>query len=197
MQCPTCDYQLSPFDKECPRCRHFEREEQQLVASPKHQEEAALPLLPEAQPVPIQADQQLPAKQRKLSTFDKFARGLAAFMMVIVVSIFVAAFYNYYTQSGITGKWVDKSGWNTYQFNRDGTATWDFHPPGMSEIYDITYTTNGNTLTETFNNMNGQPIPPGDKYFGHPLTRTYTVENNELVMTNPNNGLEWTFLRDN
>lgn len=155
------------------------------------------PPLPEAQPIPVQTDLQVSAKQRKLSAFDIFARGFAAFMILIVVSIVVAAYYDYFTRSGITGKWIDKSGWNTYQFNRDGTAIWDFNPPGMSAVYDITYTTNGNTLTEKFVDMNGQPISPEDKYFGHPLTRTYTIENNELVITSPDNGLEWTFSRDN
>jgi hypothetical protein len=197
MQCPTCDYQLSPFDKECPRCKHFERKEQQPAAFPKHQEEAVQPPSLETPPAPEQTAQKIPAKKRKLSAFDKFARGFAAFMILIVVSIVVAAFYFSYTKTNITGRWVDKSGWNTYQFNSDGTAIWDFNPPGMSAIYDITYTTKGGTLTETFNHMNGQPIPPGDKYFGHSLTRWYTIENDELVMTNPDNGLQWTFSRDN
>lgn len=107
------------------------------------------------------------------------------------------AFYNSYTQGNLTGKWIDKSGWNNYQFKSDGTAIWNFHPPGMSAVYDITYTTKGNTLTETFINMNGQPISPGDQFFGHPLTRTYTIENNELIMRNPVNGVDWTFSRDN
>jgi hypothetical protein len=195
MQCPTCGYQLSPFDKECPRCQHFEHKRRSFSA-PQHQEEAPQTPLPEEQPSPLQTDQQPPLKRRKLSAFDKFARGLAAFMSLIVISIFVAALYNSYAQSGLTGKWVDKAGWNSYQFNSDGTATWDFHPPGMSAFYNLTYTADGNTLTETFSEMNGQPISPEDKYFGHPLTRTYMIEGNELIIKNPDNGMDWTFSRE-
>lgn len=146
--------------------------------------------------MPVQTAQQVPVKRRPLSAFDKFARGLAAFLSLIVVSIFVAAFYNYYTQSSISGRWVDKAGWNTYQFNNDGTATWDFHPPGMSAIYNLTYTADGNTLTETFKEMNGQPISSNDQYFGRSLTRTYTIEGGKLIIKNPDNGIDWTFSRE-
>ena len=199
MQCPTCDYQLSPFDKKCPRCEHFQRKgvSPPVASQPKtDQETSVVTTAQEKLPLPEQAVQQIPVIRSGLTATDKVVRGLAIFLSLIVISILATVYYNNITQNGLTGRWVDKVGWNTFQFNSDGTATWDFHPPGMSAFYNLTYTADGSTLTETFREMDGQPITAQDKYFGHPLTRTYTLEGNELIIRNPDNGTDWTLSRE-
>lgn len=194
MQCPTCGYQLSSFDKECPRCKHFERKEQ-ASSTRQRPDKATQSPLPETQAALVETAQEVLVKQRTSHGLNNFTRGLATFLSLVVLSILVVIFYNYFTRNSILGVWVDKSGWNTYQFNNDGTATWDFHPPGESAIYDLTYTADGNTLTEKFKEMNAQPIPPTDQYFSSTLIRSYTVEGDKLVITNPDNGTDWTFTR--
>jgi len=143
----------------------------------------------------MQLAQQIPMRQWNQTAFYQVIRGFIICLALVGISYCALAYY-YSTQDVLIGRWVDKSGWNTYLFNSDGTATWDFHAPGMLAVYDMTYTADGHTLTENFQKMNGQMLSSRDQFFRHPLVRTYRVTGGELVIRNPDNGIDWTFNRE-